>query len=134
MLIKALDHVSIVSRDLEASRWFYCEVLGMDEVPRPQNFTFAGAWFRQGGAEIHLIHQSEAVQAAGDAANHPTETRDLTFARHFALQVSDMDTLVQRLSAHGIALAHGPRPRGDGPAQAYVYDPDGHLIELTHKP
>jgi hypothetical protein len=28
----------------------------------------------------------------------------------------------------------GPRPRGDGPIQLYVYDPDGHLIEFTTRP
>lgn len=132
--IKALDHVSIISRDIEASRRFYCGVLGMDEVPRPANFTFPGAWFRKGSAEIHLIGSAVAVQEAGDAENTPTERSDMTFARHFALQINDMDALVRRLAAHHIPLAYGPRPRGDGPAQAYIYDPDGHFIEVTHKP
>jgi catechol 2,3-dioxygenase-like lactoylglutathione lyase family enzyme len=132
--IKALDHVSIIVKDVDASRKFYCGVFGMEEVERPKNFTFDGAWFRKGGAEIHLVTEDEAVQAPGDSANNPTEKRDLTFARHFALQINDMDGLVDALKEHDMELVFGPRQRGDGPLQAYIYDPDGHMIEITEKP
>ena len=48
-----LQHCGLVVSDLERSRRFYADALGLEEVPRPANFTFDGAWFRFGGTEIH---------------------------------------------------------------------------------
>ncbi|MCA9906058.1 MAG: VOC family protein [Anaerolineae bacterium] len=132
--IRALDHVSIVVNDVDAARRFYCDILGMTEVARPANFTFPGAWFRQGGAELHLIRRDVATQDVGDPLNTPLPNGDVTFARHFAFQIDNMDELVKQLQAHGVSIAYGPRPRGDGPTQVYIYDPDGHMIEFTEKP
>jgi catechol 2,3-dioxygenase-like lactoylglutathione lyase family enzyme len=132
--IKDLHHISIVVKDVEISKQFYCDVLGMEEVARPENFTFDGAWFLIDGAEVHLIQANEAVQVPGDAPNNPTQTRDLTFARHFCFRVADLEEAVRVLNNHNIAIAHGPRPRGDGATQLYCYDPDGHLVELVYVP
>ena len=52
--VRSLDHVTLVVRDLEQSKSFYCGVLGMDDVPRPA-FSFAGKWFQAGNTQIHLI-------------------------------------------------------------------------------
>ena len=45
--VRTLDHVTVVVGDLEASRTFYVDVLGMLEVPRPA-FSFDGLWFQSG--------------------------------------------------------------------------------------
>jgi len=132
--LKYLHHVSIVVKDIEKSKHFYCDVLGMEDVARPENFTFGGAWFRKGDCEVHLIHISEAVQEPGDAPNTPTETRDLTFARHFCFQINDVDEMLKTLNKFNIPIACGPRPRGDGATQTYIYDPDGHMVELVYEP
>ena len=50
-----IQHVGLVVSDLERSRRFYAGALGLEEVPRPPNFTFDGAWFRFGGTELHLL-------------------------------------------------------------------------------
>jgi catechol-2,3-dioxygenase len=41
--IRRLDHAALLVKDVERSRRFYGQVLGMEEVPRPSNFTFPGA-------------------------------------------------------------------------------------------
>jgi len=64
MEIRRLDHAAFLVKDVERSRRFYGQVLGMEEVPRPSNFTFPGAWFRKGRAEIHLIGEAEPGRAA----------------------------------------------------------------------
>lgn len=129
-----LNHVTLVVRDLAAARHFYCDILGMEEVARPPAAQYAIVWVRKGGAELHLIHQAESVQAPGDApAVHPPE-RDVSLVRHVALAVTDADAVVRVLGAHGIPIILGPRPRGDGATQIFCFDPDGHLVELHTLP
>ncbi|MGE5334009.1 MAG: VOC family protein, partial [Nitrososphaerota archaeon] len=38
-----MDHSALVVQDLDRSRVFYGEVLGLVEVPRPKSFDFRGA-------------------------------------------------------------------------------------------
>ncbi len=129
--VQGLHHVSLIVRDVAASRRFFCEVLGMEAVPTPANFTFTVAWVRRGRAELHLVQASDAVQAPGDREIQPRPDRDATFARHVCLQINSVAALLERLRAHQVPIVAGPRPRGDGPTQTYIHDLDGHLIELV---
>src|SRR5690349_25029547 len=99
-----LNHVSLVVRDLDAARHFYCDILGMEEVPRPPAAQYRIIWVRKGRAELHLIHQSESPQQPGDApAEHPPG-RDVSLVRHVALAVRDTDQVVQTLNTHHIPI------------------------------
>lgn len=129
--VQGLHHVSLIVHDVPAALGFYCGVLGLEQVPAPANFDFTVAWVRRGQAEIHLVQANEAVQAPGDKPSRPTPARDATFARHVCLQINDVQAMIERLAEHAVPIVAGPRPRGDGPVQTYVYDPDGHLIELV---
>jgi catechol 2,3-dioxygenase-like lactoylglutathione lyase family enzyme len=129
-----LHHVSICVANLEATRSFYCDVLGMDEVERPPTFQFKGQWFRKNGYEIHTIYKDAAGQIPGDAENIIKPGRDITFARHFCFSVSSVDETIKTLAQNGIEFIAGPRPRGDGATQMYIYDPDGHMVELVYEP
>jgi catechol 2,3-dioxygenase-like lactoylglutathione lyase family enzyme len=132
--IKQLHHVSIAVKDVEKSKQFYCGVLGMNDVPRPEHYDFGGAWFRSDTYEVHLIQQNDSVQLPGDPPINPSARRDLTFARHFCFRVADMDEALKILEEKNIPIAAGPRPRGDGATQLYIYDPDGHFVELVYIP
>ena len=128
--ITDLNHVTIVVKDLDASRRFYGEALGMVEAQRPDRMTFKGAWMRQGSAELHLVQADWSCQPPGDALAVPNERADVGRARHIAFAVADLDAAQAHLASQGVAVVLGPRGRGDGVIQMYCYDPDGHLIEL----
>ncbi len=132
LITGAIHHISLIVRDLDACRHFYVEVLGLQEVARPASFKFAGAWFRAGAAELHVIHSDDAAQAPGDAPVRTAPDRDATYARHFCFQITEVDLLLATLRAHNIPIVVGPRPRGDGAVQTYISDPDGHLVELVY--
>lgn len=125
--VSAHSHISLMVADVEQSAAFYRDVLGMTEVPRPRTFDFAGKWFRAGSAEIHLIASAEGKQPPGDA---PNAGERKSRARHFAFEVAGMDETLAHLRHAGIPIHAGPQERGDGALQVYVFDPDGHLIEL----
>ena len=128
--ILELNHVTIISRDIDASRRFYVGVLGMEELPPVPAFTHTSIWFHRGNAEIHLVHEPDSTQEPGDPATIPEGGRDWSRSRHFALAVEDIEEARQTLEQHGVEIVLGPRPRGDGPMQMFCYDPDGYLIEL----
>jgi catechol 2,3-dioxygenase-like lactoylglutathione lyase family enzyme len=131
MEIRGLNHAALLVKDVERSRRFYGQVLGMEEVPRPSNFNFPGAWFRQGSAEIHLIGEEEPGRVAQvQPGGYRPEELASDHGTHIAFEVANLEEARQHLQAHSVALVGGPRPRGDGVMQIYVCDPDGYIIEL----
>ena len=118
MQITQLNHVGLHVADLDRSRVFYGEMLGLREIPRP-DMGFPGAWYRVGtDQEIHLIGRAPR----GGAFTPPRE-------RHVALAVSAMEDVERALAARGVAYAP-PKSRADGALQLFVRDPDDHVIEL----
>jgi catechol 2,3-dioxygenase-like lactoylglutathione lyase family enzyme len=131
MEIRKLDHAALLVKDVERSRRFYGQVLGMVEVPRPSNFNFPGAWFRKGSAEIHLIGEAEPGRAAQvQPGGYRPEELSIGYVAHMAFEVADLEEARQHLQAHDVAIVGGPRPRGDGVLQMYARDPDGYVVEL----
>jgi catechol 2,3-dioxygenase-like lactoylglutathione lyase family enzyme len=123
-----IQHVGLVVADLDRSRRFYAEALGLEEVPRPPNFAFDGAWFRFGGTEIHLLSAAHATGGAGQPNPGAGASRGMT--HHLAFEVDDLDSACARLAANDVRLEGGPMPRGDGYVQVFFRDPDGHVLEL----
>ncbi|HAA62977.1 MAG TPA: glyoxalase [Planctomycetaceae bacterium] len=125
--VRTLDHVTVVVGDLEASRTFYVDVLGMLEVPRPA-FSFDGLWFQSGPTQIHLILEYDGSGPAGNLV--PSEHRGAR-THHFAFQVDDAHACAARLQELDVPIVAGPKERPDGAVQVFVCDPDGHVVELT---
>jgi glyoxylase I family protein len=127
-VIRSLQHAGLIVRDLDASRRFYGEALGLQEVPRPSSFKFGGAWFRFGTDEVHLILQADTTQV--DAPPEPGAGLARGFATHHSYETDDLDGDIRRMEAHGHLVDAGPLRRGDGVRQVYYRDPDGHIVEL----
>lgn len=127
--VRSVDHVTLVVQDLDSSRAFYVGALGMQEVDRP-GFPFGGSWFQAGDTQIHLILEHEHSSPAG---NQTPEDQRRSRAPHFAFVVDDAGAFISRLEALGIAIVSGPTQRPDGAVQVFLFDPDGHLVELCSK-
>ena len=125
--VLTFDHITLVVADLDASRAFYVDLLGMAEVPRP-DFGFPGLWFQVGTAQVHLNIASEEAGRPGQGDMGATRPPQ---GVHFAFSVPDCDVAVEQFIDAGIAIEAGPRSRPDGARQAYVRDPDGYLVEVT---
>ena len=131
MKIEAIHHVGLGVTDLERSRRFYREILGLDEITRPP-FDFPGLWFSAGASQqVHLIVHPHSTFRTGKGL----ETRDV----HFALRVpsfrqaveyfrskgysEDSDDVFTTMKVHPHATAGFP--------QLYILDPDRHIIEVN---
>lgn len=121
--IKALHHISLVTRHTETSTAFYRDVLGFRELERP-NFNFRGAWLANYGIQIHII---ENPSAAGERSER-IDSR----ANHVAFAVEDERSVVESLQQHGITYRQ--QVNAGGIHQTFFQDPDGHHIEIAVYP
>jgi catechol 2,3-dioxygenase-like lactoylglutathione lyase family enzyme/uncharacterized protein YunC (DUF1805 family) len=128
--VKCIDHATLVVRDLEESRKFYVQALGMREVSRPA-FSFAGLWFQAGTTQIHLILE---FSGSGPAGNLLAANRRTARTHHIAFEVEDATLAAVQLQGLHVPILAGPYPRPDGYMQVFVSDPDGHVIELCSAP
>jgi catechol 2,3-dioxygenase-like lactoylglutathione lyase family enzyme len=125
--VSSFDHVTIICADLAATRRFYVDVLGMTEVPRPA-FKFPGLWFQLGNVQIHATQESPEAGRAGWADQGG---KVVSRGHHFAFRVDDVSEVVKIVEAHGVRIASPLQERPDGYRQVYLYDPDGHVVELV---
>ena len=122
----SVDHVTIIASDIEATRRFYVDVMGMDEVKRP-SFDFAGAWFEKNGFQVHATLASVESGCAGPGDRG---AEFVSRGQHLAFRVAEFEAAIKLLTSSGIEIAAGPKKRPDGISQAYFHDPDGYLIEI----
>lgn len=134
MAIERLDHYSIRTTDVEATRKFYTEVLGLEVGPRP-NFPFPGVWLYQGGiAVVHVVGIDPSDRAGlhdylgergSDAAGAGTGTID-----HVAFLGRDFAGMRARFQQAAITFRERKVPNMDL-MQIFVDDPNGVTIELN---
>jgi catechol 2,3-dioxygenase-like lactoylglutathione lyase family enzyme len=121
--VSSLHHVAVCVTDIERSKRFYSEVLGLKEIARPP-FPFGGAWYEMpDGRQVHLIVHERPRTLRGTTE---IDLRD----GHLALGVADFDRAVAHLRAAGVECVE--RPENVTPwKQVYVTDPDGNVVELN---
>ena len=108
-----LDHCSVIITDVERSRRFYKDMLGLKEIHKPRTFDFVVVWFDLGNQHIHLLLKDKA---------------DTISARHFALRVADAASARDYFRGKGVAVQETtPIPGGD---RFFIADPDGNRIEI----
>lgn len=121
MPIERVGHVVLRVRDLEASKHFYHNILGMKIANEREDFA---VFFR-----FNDYHHDIAVfKAADDAAPHQKKQVGLA---HVALVADSLDTVKamhQRLKEHEVPIVR--LSDHDYTKSVYFEDPDGNEIEI----
>ena len=116
MTITALHHVQLAmpAGGEDAARRFYGGLLGLAEVPKPAALAKrGGCWFEDGDVRIHMGVEQDFRPAK---------------KAHPALQVSDIDTIRDRMIAGGVDVKDDDAL--DGFRRFFVADPFGNRIEI----
>jgi catechol 2,3-dioxygenase-like lactoylglutathione lyase family enzyme len=135
MPISTLDHWSVRTTDLEATRKFYVDVLGLRDGDRP-DFPFPGNWFYVGDKPIvHVI----GIDPDGDnrglkdymGEEHIVTETGPGAVDHIAFNADNADALMDHLKKKNVPFRHRQVP-GMDLFQLFVDDPNGVCVELNY--
>ena len=117
--LRSLDHVTVCTRDLDASLAFYRGVLGLELADWRPPFKFDGAWLALAGhAVVHLV------------TGRPTEN-PIGAVDHFAIAgAGSPEAAKAELTAKNVAFDERVTPDGRF-RQLFIVDPDGVKIEIV---
>jgi catechol 2,3-dioxygenase-like lactoylglutathione lyase family enzyme len=116
-MILGIDHVQITvpASAVPAARAFYCGLLGLPEVEKPEALRGRGGfWLRVGDRQVHVGIEEGVERRASKA--------------HVAYAVRDLAAWRQRLAASGVEVLDGvPIP---GYERFEFHDPFGNRVEF----
>ena len=134
MPLKTFEHVLILANDLEKTKDFYVDLLGLTNGYRP-DFPFPGYWLylsqNEKAACIHLamrkqdtgqdyyIGKKEDVKSGSGAIDH------------VAFNADDIEGMKSKLESVSIEYTHRKVP-GFPLEQLFIDDPDGVKVELNY--
>jgi catechol 2,3-dioxygenase-like lactoylglutathione lyase family enzyme len=118
--LKNLNHLLVLAQDLEATRDFYVDVLGLAVGPRP-SFKFPGYWLYLGDQPV--VHLSNKGSDSENAGTGPID--------HIAFEATGLKEMVARLEELAISVHHRKVP-DLGLHQVFINDPNGVKIELNY--
>ncbi len=114
--VTGIDHIQLAmpAGGESLGRKFYVDLLGLIEIPKPENLAKrGGAWFQCGSMQLHLGVEAD-FQPAKKA--HP------------ALLVDDLRALIEQLEFNGYTIKYDEPLAGF--ERAFISDPFGNRIEL----
>jgi catechol 2,3-dioxygenase-like lactoylglutathione lyase family enzyme len=125
-----MEHVLVLSDDVEQAREFYCEVVGLTLGERPP-MEFPGYWLYAGETPClhvaqrgpYLAHAERlGLSVAGGGGPGPVD--------HIAFRATGYDETRARLLRKSVPTVLNT-VAGGGPRQVFVEDPSGVRIELN---
>ncbi len=121
--LMGMRHIALNVKDVERSKAFYQDILGMEVVwqPDPQNA------YLSSGPDNLALHETP-----GDRAPAATSSLD-----HLGFIVSDIERveeLENELRARQVTIIKPFKRHRDGSASFYCADPDGVVIQMLYEP
>lgn len=116
MTVLGIDHVQVAAPRgcAAAARAFYGNLLGMEELPKPEEIrTRGGCWFRAGAQELHVGVEDPFAPAR---------------KAHPGLVVSDLAAVRTRFRTAGVAYEDDTKIEGTD--RLFVHDPFGNRLEV----
>ena len=126
LALAGVHHVALIGSDYARSKRFYIEVLGLalvHETWRAERQSYKLDLALPDGTQIELFSFPEAPPRR----SYP----EACGLRHLALRVSDLQTCLQALAAHGVAAEPVRMDPFTGCPFTFIADPDGLPIELV---
>ena len=134
MPLLKLEHLLVLTDDIDATRDFYCGALGLELGDRPP-LEFPGYWlYVEGVPCIHVADRAAfAEHSEGLGMTASAEAEGTGAVDHVAFNGGGYEEVVSRLERSGDERAENTIP-GAGIRQVFVHDPNGVKIEINVPP
>jgi catechol 2,3-dioxygenase-like lactoylglutathione lyase family enzyme len=130
MPAQSLNHYTIQARNLEATKNFYVDIVGLTVGDRPP-LNFPGYWLYCGGIPtVHLLGYQAHQKVIPDGPSYPAETGRLD---HIAFSCTGLKDMRADLQRRGINYEERVLPRLNM-TQLFYKDPDGISVECNFPP
>lgn len=119
MTIESMNHFTVLSSDLEKTKAFYINILGLTEGYRPPMGS-DGAWLYAEDKQQSILHIM---------SGRPLPDQAPGVIDHMAFTATGLQTVIDTLNRHGITYRLNRMPEL-GIWQLFCHDPDGAKVEL----
>jgi catechol 2,3-dioxygenase-like lactoylglutathione lyase family enzyme len=132
MPITDINHYLVVSKNLERSKKFYQEVLGLQLATERPDFGFPGYWLKAGDAIcVHLASQApNKIRDKFLLKKHPKGTAGSGSVDHIAFLAKDPHEVRSRIEKNKVEMHFRSFPDAKL-FQIFLKDPDDVTIELN---
>ena len=120
--ILCIHHSSLIVADTKAALKFYCDILGLKLLDRP-NFPYFGAWLDLGLQQLHLLELPNPDPTTGRPEHGGRD-------RHVAFHVLKLDLIKEALEKGGVPYTLSV----SGRSALFCRDIDGNALEFIEKP
>jgi len=122
-----LQHVGIVTSDVDRLTRFYRDVIGLElfaasEAQSEHMVPFR--WLRLGDHELHVVQRDPRLAERLNVSINPS------VQPHFAVRVDDIEALKRRLDANGVEWIDWGHIGIRGLNQIFMRDADGNVVEF----
>ena len=117
MPVTSMNHFTVLAEDLELTKAFYIDLMGLQEGPRPP-LGFPGAWLYAG--QTPVLHVVAGRQL-------PPDRRGVL--DHMAFSAQNLASMARALREAGIDFDLRKQPES-GVWQLFLFDPNGARVEL----
>ena len=131
MPLKKMEHYLVLTDDIDVTRDFYCDVLGMKVGFRPP-LEFPGYWVYLGETPCIHIAEWETYTAHSNRLGIPVSSKapGTGPVDHIAFNGTDYEAMYEILQSRGMEMALNHAPDA-GLRQIFLADPNGVKIELN---
>lgn len=133
MPLTKLEHYLVLTEDIDATRDFYVQALGMQVGFRPP-LGFPGHWVYIGDTPV--IHIAEWLTYTAHSKSKGVEVSTPAAGTgpvdHIAFAAQDYDGVLARLERHAVGVRPNNNP-GNTLRQLFLFDPNGVKIEINFR-
>jgi catechol 2,3-dioxygenase-like lactoylglutathione lyase family enzyme len=135
-MIKTIDHIGIMTNDLQQSVNFYIDVLGFSVSAKIEmdDAGFSAIFVEKNGSKIELMGYRGAIPKRSDGIEIKLGGGSIPINDHITFSVDDLGATVTELKEKGVEFGIEPIQLEGGMKLASFKDPNGVLIELVEHP
>ena len=135
-MIKTIDHIGILTKDLQQSVEFYTNVLGFSISSKieMEAVGLSAIFIEKNGSKIELMGYRGAIPKRSEGIEIKIGGNSIPINDHITFTVDDLGVTVTELKEKGVEFVLEPMQVEGGIKIASFKDPNGVLIELVEHP